>query len=590
MDIFDLLQLILGLTFFLFGMHVMSTNLEKMAGGQLEHLLKKVTANPLVSLLLGAVITIAVQSSSAVTVMLVGLVNSGIMQFSQTIGVIFGANIGTTLTAWILSLSGIQSDSVLIQLLKPENFSPIIALVGMLMLMISKNDRRKSVGTIFVGFAILMYGMEFMKNAVSPLAELPQFADMLVKFNNPLVGVVVGALFTALIQSSAASVGILQAMSLTGGITYAMAIPIVMGQNIGTCITSVISCIGANANAKRVASIHLSINVLGTAFCLALYGGANALFDLSFSHLSVQPWSIALIHTAFNAAITIVLMPFSKWILRLAEVVVKDKAASAPAATGDVLLDERLLRSPSVAIQECDNYTVAMATLADQTLISAISLLDAYEDRTVQEVLRNEKRLDEYEDRLGTYLVKLSAQALSSADSQKISKMLHTIGDFERLGDHAVNLMDAAREMHEKDLVFSRDATEEMCVLTRAIGEILYITATAYANNDPVLAGEVEPLEQVIDGLSATVKDNHIRRLQEGRCSIQLGFVLSDILNNYKRISDHCSNIAVAIIELVHGSFDTHAYLNGVKYGDSDFNTLYLEFAKKYTLLSETKA
>lgn len=589
MDIFSVLQLILGLTFFLFGMHVMSTNLEKMAGGQLEHLLKKVTANPLVSMVLGAVITIAVQSSSAVTVMLVGLVNSGIMQFSQTICVIFGANIGTTLTAWILSLSGIESTSVAVQLLKPENFSPIIAFVGILMLMLSKSDRKKSVGTIFVGFAILMYGMEFMKNAVSPLADMPGFSDMLVKFNNPLVGVLVGALFTALIQSSAASVGILQALSLTGNITYGMAIPIVMGQNIGTCVTSVISCIGTNANAKRVATIHLSINVLGTAFCLAAYGGASALFRLAFTEIPVSPMSIALIHTVFNVAITLVLMPFSKWILRLAQVIVRDDQKEQGHETPGVLLDDRLLRSPSVAIQECDNYTVTMAALADQTLLSAMSLLEEYREEVVREVLDNEAQLDQYEDHLGTYLVKLSAQALSSGDSQKISKMLHTIGDFERLGDHAVNLLKAAQEMHEKGIEFSRDASREMDVLTGAIREILKITATAYANNDGLLAAQVEPLEQVIDGLAATVKDNHVRRLQEGRCSIQLGFILSDILNNYERISDHCSNIAVAIIELGHNSFDTHRYLNGVKQANDGFNALYGEFAKKYTLTSETR-
>ena len=585
----DILRLILGLVFFLYGMHVMSANLEKMAGGKLEQLLKKATANPIVSLLLGAAITIAVQSSSAVTVMLVGLVNSGIMQFGQTIGVIFGANIGTTLTAWILSLSGLESGSLLIQMMKPENFSPIIALIGILMLMGSKSDKKKSVGTIFVGFAILMYGMDFMKNAVEGLADLPQFADMLVSFKNPVVGVVVGTLFTALIQSSAASVAILQALSATGVITYGMAAPIVMGQNIGTCVTSMISSIGTNANAKRVACIHLSVNVIGTAFCIALYGGANLLFNLTFLETSVAPWSIALIHTIFNVVITVLLMPFSKWVIRLAEVLVKDKPAQSKKEQKVMLLDERLLRSPSVAIQECDNYTSTMAALADQTILSAISLLDSYEDVVVREILANEDKLDNYEDQLGTYLVKLSSQALSKADSRRVSRMLHAISDFERMGDHAVNLLKAAEEIHKKKISFSDEAQAELVTMTSAIGEILRISATAYVNNDLELAARVEPLEEVIDGLADTIKDNHVRRLQEGRCSIELGFILMDILNNYERISDHCSNIAVAILELSHDSFDTHEFLNGMKFQSESFNQLFNEFAKKYALANHIR-
>ena len=586
----DILRLILGLVFFLYGMHVMSSNLEKMAGGKLEQLLKKATANPIVSLMLGAAITIAVQSSSAVTVMLVGLVNSGIMQFGQTIGVIFGANIGTTLTAWILSLSGLGSDNLVLQMMKPENFSPIIALIGILMLMGSKSDKKKSIGTIFVGFAILMYGMDFMKNAVEALADLPQFADMMVSFNNPVVGVVVGTLFTALIQSSAASVAILQALSATGVITYGIAAPIVMGQNIGTCVTSMISSIGTNANAKRVACIHLSVNVIGTGFIMVVYGLANTLFELTFLSVSVAPWSIALIHTIFNVVITILLMPFSKWIIRLAEVLVKDKPADQKKDEQKVmLLDERLLRSPSVAIQECDNYTSTMAALADQTILSAISLLDCYDESVMREVLKNEDKLDNYEDQLGTYLVKLSSQALSKADSRRVSRMLHAINDFERMGDHAVNLMKAAEETHKKGITFSDEATAELSVMTSAIGEILRISATAYVNNDLALAAQVEPLEEVIDGLADTIKDNHVRRLQEGRCSIELGFILMDILNNYERISDHCSNVAVAILELSHDSFDTHEYLNGMKFQSEEFNALFNQFAKKYALVSHTR-
>ena len=585
----DILRLILGLVFFLYGMHVMSSNLEKMAGGKLEQLLKRATSNPFISLMLGAAITIAVQSSSAVTVMLVGLVNSGIMQFGQTIGVIFGANIGTTLTAWILSLSGLGSDNLILMMMKPENFSPIIALIGILMLMGAKSDKKKSIGTIFVGFAILMYGMDFMKNAVEKLADLPQFADMMVSFNNPVVGVIVGTLFTALIQSSAASVAILQALSATGVITYGIAAPIVMGQNIGTCVTSMISSVGANANAKRVACIHLSVNVIGTGFIMVVYGLANMFLNLTFLSVSVQPWSIALIHTIFNVAITVLLMPVSKWIIRLAEVMVKDKAVAAQDEQKVMLLDERLLRSPSVAIQECDNYTSTMAALADQTILSAISLLDCYEESVVREVQRNEDKLDNYEDQLGTYLVKLSSQALSKADSRRVSRMLHAISDFERMGDHAVNLMKAAEEIHKKGIAFSDEAKAELITMTGAIGEILRISATAYVNNDLELAAKVEPLEEVIDGLADTIKDNHVRRLQEGRCSIELGFILMDVLNNYERISDHCSNVAVAILELSHDSFDTHEYLNGMKFQNEDFNAMFNQFAKKYALPTQIR-
>ena len=412
---------------------------------------------------------------------------------------------------------------------------------------------------------------------------------MMVSFNNPVVGVIVGTLFTALIQSSAASVAILQALSATGVITYGIAAPIVMGQNIGTCVTSMISSVGANANAKRVACIHLSVNVIGTGFIMVVYGLANMFLDLTFLSVSVQPWSIALIHTIFNVVITILLMPVSKWIIRLAEVMVKDKAVAAQDEQKVMLLDERLLRSPSVAIQECDNYTSTMAALADQTILSAISLLDCYEESVVREVQRNEDKLDNYEDQLGTYLVKLSSQALSKADSRRVSRMLHAISDFERMGDHAVNLMKAAEEIHKKGIAFSDEAKAELITMTGAIGEILRISATAYVNNDLELAAKVEPLEEVIDGLADTIKDNHVRRLQEGRCSIELGFILMDVLNNYERISDHCSNVAVAILELSHDSFDTHEYLNGMKFQNEDFNAMFNQFAKKYALPTQIR-
>ena len=584
MDIFSVITLMGGLTFFLFGMNVMSGSLEKMAGGRLEEMLRKMTASPWISMVLGAVITIAVQSSSATTVMLVGLVNSGIMQFSQTINIIFGANIGTTLTAWITSLSGIQSDVFWIQMLKPKNFSPLLAFAGILMIMLSRKETRKSIGTVFVGFAVLMYGMEMMAGAVSPLADMPEFEMLLVKFQNPIVGVLVGTLFTGVIQSSAASIGILQALSLTGGITYGMAIPIVMGQNIGTCATSLISCIGTNVKAKRVAILHVSIKIIGTILCLSGFELLYAIFRWEFVGQSIAPWQIALVHTIFNLVTTALLMPVSQKLVKLTERLVRDKQR-APAEPEDaMLLDDRLLRSPSVAVAESFNVSTHMALQAQDILMLAMHLVEQYDPEGAQRVMDMEDQLDNYEDKLGTYLVKLSAQALSSQDSQIGSKILHAIGDFERLGDHAINIIKVAREIHEKKIVFSPAAQQELTTIVEALDEILDITVRAYLNSDVELAGRVEPLEQVIDRLTAVCKDNHIRRLQKGACTIEGGFVLSDLLNNYERISDHCSNVAVAIIEVEHNSFDTHKYLNGVKYGNSTFNEIYDAYSEKYVL------
>lgn len=584
MSIFQFLQLIGGLTFFLFGMQVMSGSLEKMTGGKLEHLLKKMTANPIISVVLGAIITIAMQSSSAVTVMLVGLVNSGIMQFAQTISVTFGANIGTTLTSWILSLSGIESENIWIQMLKPENFSPIIAFIGILMTMACKSDNKKSIGKVFVGFAILMYGMEFMKDAVSPLAELPQFKEMLVRFNNPIFGVLVGLVFTAIIQSSAASIGVLQALSLTGSITVGMAVPIVMGQNIGTCVTSLISCIGTKSNAKRVAVVHICINLFGTVVCLGVFSLAVYVFNWAYAAVPASPVSIALAHTVFNVFTTVVLMPFSKVLAKIAEVVVPDSEENVSEFEKSLYIDERLFRSPSVAINECSSLTKRMASLARDNLFAAMNMFNKYDRKEADKIIKHESELDTYEDRLGTYLVHLSTQSISQQDSRRIAKMLHAIGDFERLGDHAVNILKVAEEMHDKKMVFSNEANADLLVLTNAIDEILLNTISAYKGNDLELASRIEPLEQIIDGLTAEIKAKHIERLQNGECTIELGFVLSDLLNNYKRISDHCSNIAVTVIETDHNSFDTHRYLQGVKYGNSEFNNTFEEYRKKYYL------
>ncbi|MBQ4577613.1 MAG: Na/Pi cotransporter family protein [Clostridia bacterium] len=583
MTIFNLISMIGGLTFFLYGMNVMSSSLEKMAGGKLEEMLRRMTANPLLSLALGAAITIAVQSSSAVTVMLVGLVNSGIMSFVQTVHVVFGSNIGTTLTAWLTSLTGIESSSFWMQMLKPINFSPILAFIGIGFIMLSKNDKKKTLGTIFVGFAILMFGMDVMSDAVSPLADMPQFGQLLIHFKNPIVGVLIGTLFTAAIQSSAASVGILQALSLTGSITYGMAFPIVMGQNIGTCITALISSIGTSAKAKRVACLHVVINTLCSVICLIVMMVGDALFAPAILDKAVQPWDIALLHTCFNIVATVTLMPFAKQLVKLVEALVKEKGGEAPAAKVP-MLDELLLRSPSVAVSQAFNVSKEMNREANEIIQEAIYLFEHYDESMDSNIAWMENRLDDYEDELGTYLVKLSSQALSNDDSHVISKILHVIGDFERLGDHACNLAEVAKEMHEKKISFSPSAAQEIKVLTDAVQEILNITACAYDGNSVELAAKVEPLEQVIDGLISKIRANHIRRLQKGACTIEGGFILADLLNNYERVSDHCSNIAVAIIEVEHDSFDTHKYLNGVKYGNSVFNEVYEAYERKYVL------
>ena len=565
MDIFSLFTLCGGLAFFLYGMTTMSKSLEKMAGGKLERLLKRMTSNPFKSLLLGAGITIAIQSSSAMTVMLVGLVNSGVMELGQTIGVIMGSNIGTTLTAWILSLAGIESESVFVNLLKPENFSPVIALVGIILIMGSKKQRRRDVGRIMVGFAILMYGMELMKDSVSPLAEIPEFSSLLTAFNNPLLGVLVGAVFTGVIQSSAASVGILQALAMTGSITYGMAVPIIMGQNIGTCVTALISSIGVNRNAKRVSVIHISFNVIGTVVGLLLFYGGNLLFHFSFMNAAVGAVGIAFCHTVFNVFTTLLLLPFSRQLEKLARRTIKAEDKSEQFA----FLDPLLLRTPGVAISECVSMTNRMGAVAHENLLDAVRQLSDYQEARETLITENEDKLDIYEDRLGDYLVKISQHGVSMSDIRTVSRLLHAIGDFERIGDHALNLQESARELHEKDLHFSDAAKEELEVLLAALNDIMALAFDSFAANDPVAAREVEPLEETIDQLIEEIRMRHIHRLQTGECTIQLGFVLSDLLTNFERVSDHCSNIAVSVIESQADDLDPHAYISGLKMDQS---------------------
>ncbi len=584
MTFFDILSLLAGLVFFLFGMNTMSDGLEKAAGSKLEIILKKMTSNVFVSILMGALITSVIQSSSATTVMLVGLVNSGLMAFENSIGVIFGANIGTTITAWFLSLVGVQSDAFFMQMVKPQNFSPILAIIGIAFIMMSKSDKKKNLGTIFVGFTLLIFGMDIMSDSVSGLAEMPEFKDILLKFNNPVLGVLVGTLFTAIIQSSSASVGILQALSLTGSITYTMAVPIVLGQNIGTCATGLVSSIGAGSNAKRVSFTHMITNLIGSLIFMPVFLIVNSAIDNYFDINFVNPASIAIIHTIFNVTTVILLAPFTKLLSKLAHKVIKDKKSDEEQAKAVVYLDERLFRSPTVAVMECDNYTSQMAVLAKITILKALNLVFDYDKEEAALIKENEGVLDTFEDELGTYLVKISSEALSANDARTVSRMLHTIGDFERLGDHALNLKKVAQEIHEKNISFSESAQKEITTLIEAITEIVVMTTRVYEKNDLALASRVEPLEQVIDRLASEIKSHHINRLQSGDCTIEMGFVLSDLLTNCERISDHCSNIAVAVIEAQNDSFDAHNYLNDIKYNNEGFKAIFEEYNEKYDL------
>ena len=561
MNIFSLFTLCGGLAFFLYGMTVMSKSLEKMAGGRLERLLKRMTSTPIKSLLLGAGITIAIQSSSAMTVMLVGLVNSGVMELGQTIGVIMGSNIGTTLTAWLLSLTGIESESFFVNFLKPKNFSPLLALAGILLIMGSKKQRRRDVGRVMMGFSILMYGMELMSGAVAPLADMPEFTDLMTAFTNPLLGVLVGAAFTGIIQSSAASVGILQALAMTGSVTYGMAIPIIMGQNIGTCVTALISSIGVSRNAKRVSVIHISFNLIGTAVGLIVLCGGNALFGFPFLSNSVNAVGIALCHTIFNVCTTILLLPFTRQLEWLAK-----KAISTEDKPSDfAFLDPRLLRTPGVAASECASMVNQMGALAQTSMDLVLTQFLQYTDAREEEILSNEDKLDIYEDHLGSYLVQISQHGTSADDMHTISRLLHAIGDFERIGDHVLNLQESAKELRDKQLRFSPTAQKEVEILTRLLRDLMTAALDCFRKDDPVAAQLVEPLEETMDCLTEEVRNRHIRRLQNGQCTIQLGFVLNDLLNNFERIGDHCSNIAVSVIEEQDSQMASHAYLHDMK-------------------------
>ncbi len=578
--IFNLIMLCGGLAFFLYGMSVMSTGLEKVAGGKFELILKKATDHPLKGMILGAVITIAIQSSSAMTVMLVGLVNSGIMQLGQTIGVIMGSNIGTTLTPWILSLSGIESSNLFLRLLKPENFAPLFAFVGIVMTMVSKTEKKKDIGKILIGFAVLMFGMELMGDSVGSLQENEGFKNLLVAFSNPILGVLIGALFTGIIQSSAASVGILQTFSLGGQITYGMAIPIIMGQNIGTCVTALISSIGVNKNARRVSVVHISFNLIGTIVCLAIYLVATAMFDLAFSDAAINPVGIALVHTIFNTVTTAMLFPFIRQLEKMAHFFVRGTEEETTN-----LLDERLLKTPSVAIAECRNLTFEMARIAEDTFCKAADLISDFDEKTAEYVVEQEDKLDTYEDKLGTYLIKLSGCDLSDANSKEVSIMQHCIGNIERIGDHAVNLVYLAREMQSKGIAFSEAGNAAKKTIVAAIKEILQNTMQSLCGEDVALAKLVEPLEQVIDKIIEEARAGHLERLENGQCTIKDGFVYNDLLSDFERVSDHCSNIAVCVIRAEKFDFETHEYLSDMKRpGHTDYEKAYNMYLEKYKL------
>lgn len=590
MDIFGVLSLIGGLAIFLYGMDLLGEGLTGASGGKLEKILEKLTSNPLKAVLLGAGVTAVIQSSSATTVMVVGFVNSGIMKLSQAVGVIMGANIGTTITSWILSLTGIESSNIFISLLKPTSFSPVLAAVGIVFLMFLKKDSLKNPGKIMIGFALLMYGMDAMSSSVAPLAEVPQFASILTAFSNPVLGMLAGMLFTAIIQSSSASVGILQALCSTGILSYATALPIIMGQNIGTCVTALLSSIGATKNGKRAAIIHLYFNVIGTVTFMIVFYALNAVIHFSFLNLTAQEFGIAVIHTAFNIITTAYLLPLRKVLEKLAYATIKlddneKRIMDSRSGNEFALLDDRFLEAPSLAVEHCKQVINKMADISRESLFISMSLIGGYDEEQALRVGELETRADKYEDALGTYIMKISTKNLKKEDSEMLNVMLHCIGDFERISDYACNLCDSARELQQKNMQFSPKAETELDILSSAVREAVDISFDAFKSNNKNEADKVEPLEELIDTLAVELKARHIRRLREGKCTIELGFAHSDILNNLERVADHCSNIAVDVIQSDQLEFDAHEYLDRIKNKDNQqFARDYKAYKEKYRL------
>lgn len=584
MSIFNVFTLLGGLAFFLYGMNIMGDALERKAGSKLKSILANLTSNTFKGFLLGLVVTAIIQSSSATTVMVVGFVNSGIMNLHQAVGVIMGANLGTSVTSWLLSLTGIEGESFWVQILKPSSFTPLLAFIGIVMVMFIKDKSKHDTAYILIGFAVLMFGMETMSGAVEPLAESEKFQQVLLLFSNPILGLIVGTVFTAIVQSSSASVGILQALTLTGSVTYGTAIPIVMGQNIGTCVSALISSIGASKNAKRAAVIHLSFNLISAVICLTVYYLLYTIIGFSFVNDKASPLGIAIVHTVFKIFALILLMPFTRQLEKLSYFIIKDNEEDKDNV---LLLDERLFSTPAVAVERCDNIALDMAKISMQSLKNSMNIIFDYDDKKAEQILKDENTVDKYEDELGSYLVKLGAISLSDSDSRDVSKLLRIIGDLERISDHSVNILESANEIQSKNLSFSESAKKELSVMMNAVSDILDITLDAFRNDDLKKAYEVEPLEQVVDNLQNLLKKRHVSRLRKKECTIEMGFVLSDILTNLERVSDHCSNIAICMIEIAHESFDTHGYIQELKLNhDKEFDENVQKLSRKYMLES----
>ncbi len=567
MDFFGILTMIGGLAFFLYGMDVMGSGLSKASGGRLEMLLEKLTNSRWKAVLLGAGVTAVIQSSSATTVMVVGFVNAGIMKLSSAVGIIMGANVGTTVTSWILSLTGIESNNFWMRLLKPSSFAPALAALGAVFFLFSKKEKLKNAGMVFIGFAVLMSGMETMSGAVEPLAEIPEFTRILTAFSNPVLGVLAGLVLTAVIQSSSASVGILQALCATGAVSYGAAIPIIMGQNIGTCVTAMISGIGASRNAKRAALIHLYFNLIGTAVFMLVFYGANAAVGFDFMGDSANAAGIAVVHTAFNIFATAVLLPFSSWLERLACLTIREEEEAEAGGREETLqiLDTRFLATPGLALEQCRAAAADMADCSREAIFLAMSLISGYNEEKARRVEMLEKKVDDYEDELGSYLVKLSGGDLSAKENRILSLLLHNIGDLERISDHALNIKEAAAELEEKQLCFSNKASEELKVFSQAVRDIVDLAWKALQEENLEMAGKVEPLEEAVDALNAEIKRRHIKRLRKGKCTIEMGFILSDITTNYERVADHCSNLAVSLFEVTEEEFGAHGYLDLIR-------------------------
>ena len=587
----NVLNMLCGLALFLYGMHVMGEGLTRASGGKLESILEKLTKSKLKAVLLGAAVTAVIQSSSATTVMVVGFVNSGIMRLSQAAGVIMGANIGTTITSWILSLTGIQGDNLLLTLCKPSTFTPILAMIGVVCLLFTKSDKKHDAGSIMVGFAVLMTGMEMMSGAVKPLANVPEFTNILLMFTNPILGVIAGMLLTAIIQSSSASVGILQALCATGAVKYSAALPIIMGQNIGTCVTALLAGVGASKNAKRAALIHLYFNIIGTVLFMAAFYGINVVFPFAFLDDAANAAGIAVIHTTFNIIATAVLLPFSGTLEKLATLTIRDDN-TVERIDDFQLLDERFLSNPAFAVEQCKVVTDRMAQLTREAIFDAIMLIDGgeYTVEKAERIEALETKIDRYEDKLGTYMVKLSRAKLSQKDGHTLSLLLHSISDFERISDHAVNLLDSVKEMNEKKMSFSPAAASELHVFSLAVRDIVERSFDSFLRDDVELAKTVEPLEACIDDINVNIKSRHIERLTTGQCTIELGFVLTDISTNFERVSDHCSNIAVYEIQVPKDEYDAHEYLQNVKHQEhAEFDREEMAYEKRYRLPDITR-